>query len=157
MRNLKNNLIDIVFLSILGVLLLWIIIPWPFPQIEVKSSQEVFETKVEFSDEKKSQSNVSLTKCAYLFGVRPPVYSSSTGLSTSAKPMDTGPEKASWLRYIGLIAESDGEKKYYFKDTRSNRVIKLSLGQADQNWTLSEIADSHFILKNEEKTYIVEK
>jgi hypothetical protein len=157
MRNLKNNLVDIIFLSILGLLLLLFIIPWPFPQIEVKSSQEPFVTKVEFADEAENQSHVSLAQCAYLFGVRPPRPSGSASLSASAKPKDTEPQKVSWLKYIGLIAEPDGEKKYYFKDTRANRIIKLSLGQTVQEWTLSEISVSHFTLKNEEKTYVVEK
>jgi len=157
MRNLKNNLIDIIFLSSLGLLLLLIIIPWPFPQIEEKSSQELFVKRVEFTDRDKSGGDMSLAQCAFLFGVRPPKPSGSTRLSTPLKTVDTGPQKVSWLKYIGLIAEPDGEKKYYFKDTRASRVIKLSLGQTAQGWTLSEISASHFSLKNEGKTFLVEK
>ncbi len=156
MKNLKNNLIDIIFLSAAGLLLLFLIIPWPFPQIEVKSSSEPFVKKIDFTAKVRQTTKRSVAGCAFLFGVRPPK-SGGNAPDVKAAPQNTGPQNAEWITYIGLIATPEGEKKYYFKDTRSSRIIKVALGETAGGWTLAGMSDSGFTLKNDGKTYLVEK
>ena len=169
MKNLKNNLIDFIFLSAAGLLLLFLIIPWPFPQIEVKSSSEPFVKKIfnycisdpvikkiDFTAKVRQTTKRSVAGCAFLFGVRPPK-SGGNAPDVKAAPQNTGPQNAEWITYIGLIATPEGEKKYYFKDTRSSRIIKVALGETAGGWTLAGMSDSGFTLKNDGKTYLVEK
>jgi len=156
MKNLKNNLIDIIFLSAAGLLLLFLIIPWPFPQIEVKSSSEPFVKKIDFTAKVRQTTKRSVAGCAFLFGVRPPKRGGNAP-DVKAAPQNTGPQNAEWITYIGLIATPEGEKKYYFKDTRSSRIIKVALGETAGGWTLAGMSDSGFTLKNDGKTYLVEK
>ena len=156
MRNWKNKLIDIIFLSVLGILLLVLIIPWPFPKIEVKYSQEPFTKRIDLSEEKAYTAELSVAQCASLFGVRPP-RSKSPNMSTSTKPTDTGPQTVPWLKYIGMIATPEGIQKHYFKDTRRSRIIRLAVGETAGGWTLSAMSAQQFTLKNEGKSYIVPK
>ncbi len=157
MKSLKNNIVDIVFLSLAGILLLFFIIPWPFPRIEVKSSREPFVKKIDFTKTQEQNSEKSVAGCAFLFGVRIPKAGGNGTPALKAAPTDIGPQPASWITYIGLISTPEGEKKYYFKDTRSSRIIKLALGETAGGWTLAGISAADFTLNNEGKTYVVKR
>jgi hypothetical protein len=157
MKSLKNNIVDIVFLSVAGILLLVFIIPWPYPRIEVKSSREPFVKKIDFTTAQERNTEKSVAGCAFLFGVRIPKASGNGSQAFKTAPVDTGPQIANWLTYIGLIATPEGEKKYYFKDRRSSRIIRLALGETAGGWTLADISARNFTLNNEGKTYVVER
>ncbi len=64
---------------------------------------------------------------------------------------------APWLKYIGNIKGAEGKSYYFFKDTRSNRSISLSMGETVNGWTLLEIQEKTFVLKNNEDIYTVNK
>jgi hypothetical protein len=153
MKSLNNNLIDIISLSLIGLFVLFFLIPWPFPQIDVKYSQEPFKKQIEFSDKAEKTANRSVTQCAALFGLRIP---KSSPQKSTAMSLDKTPQNITWIKYIGLIATPAGEKKYYFKDTRNGRIIRLALGETSDGWTLAKISASNFTLKNEGKVYLVE-
>jgi hypothetical protein len=73
-------------------------------------------------------------------------------VTATKKPVD-----APWLRYIGNISGAEGKSYYFFKDTRSGRSVTLSAGETINGWSLVEIADNKFILKNNEDLYTVNK
>jgi len=58
---------------------------------------------------------------------------------------------------VGTISGAEGKSYYFFKDTRSGRSISLSPGETVNGWSLVEIGDAKFILKNNEDLYTVNK
>lgn len=59
-----------------------------------------------------------------------------------------------WLVYLGLVGFGDVDK-YYFKDTRSNRVVALALGQENTEWLLEKKTSGEFILRIDGVQYSV--
>ncbi len=74
-----------------------------------------------------------------------------------ASPAAKNTVTAPWLRYIGYISGAEGKSYYFFKDTRTSRSITLSVGETVNGWSLVEIGDKQFILKNNTDLYTVNK
>ena len=82
-----------------------------------------------------------------------PVASAPKTPSTAARKTQEVP----WLKFVGTISGAEGKSYYFFKDTRSGRSISLSPGETVNGWSLVEIGDAKFILKNNEDLYTVNK
>ncbi len=72
--------------------------------------------------------------------------------TTEKKPTD-----APWLAYLGYSSGAEGGQSYYFKDTRSGRVIKVTQGETAGDWTLVGVTEGRMILQNKGETYAVNK
>ncbi len=70
--------------------------------------------------------------------------------------VDNTPKLTSEIKYISTIIKSDVES-YYFKNTRSGRIITLTENLGDDNWSIASIEDNYFILQSGEKLYKVPK
>jgi hypothetical protein len=87
-----------------------------------------------------------------LFVGRIPAARARATVPAEEKPLD-----AAWLRYLGYYAAAEGKPCYWFKDTRTGRVIKVSKGQASGEWTLLEISGDRMLLKYNNELYTVNK
>ncbi len=68
------------------------------------------------------------------------------------KPVD-----APWLSYLGYTSAAQGKPTYYFKDTRSGRLIKVTPGESSGGWSLLEVKDNRMILQNKDEIFAVNK
>jgi hypothetical protein len=66
------------------------------------------------------------------------------------KPVD-----APWLSYLGYTSAAEGKATYYFKDTRSGRVIKVTDGESVGGWSLLGVKDNRMILQNKDDVFSV--
>ena len=83
--------------------------------------------------------------------VPPPA--SSQG-KTPPVPAPRSPE-ASWLRYLGYSSGADGASQWYIKDTRTGRIITLSIGAQSGGWSLVGVTEEQVVVKNGSDTYSV--
>lgn len=59
-----------------------------------------------------------------------------------------------WISYLGMV-EQAGLPYYYFKDSRSNRILALAQGKKEDEWVLESRDSSGFIVKVGEERYHV--
>jgi hypothetical protein len=83
-----------------------------------------------------------------------PVATTATPEPPAPPPAAPEPQRAAWLQYLGS-ADKDGNKVYYFKDTRSNRVIALREGERKSQWELAARTKDGFVLRVESSSYLV--
>jgi len=69
-------------------------------------------------------------------------------------PPPEKPSSVAWLKYLGY-AERDGAPSYYFKDSRSNRVIALRRDERNTEWQLVEKTAEGFLLREGSSLYFV--
>jgi hypothetical protein len=101
-----------------------------------------------------------LWRVAYLLGHRP-IPPSATGAPSGGAggpPPSTGesaPLVVEWLSYVGVVTTADGTQLWYFKDSRSGRVIRPQEGEGGSSWILEEQRDDGFILSRDGVRYWV--
>jgi hypothetical protein len=71
-----------------------------------------------------------------------------------ASPPKPVPANAPWITYLGLASEK-GVTRYYFKDSRSTRIIALSEAKEEGEWALESKDDSGFVLRQDGALYRV--
>lgn len=71
-------------------------------------------------------------------------------------PEETGPILTGDLKYIASAVKSN-EKLYYFKLSRSGKILSLAVNREDSAWKLLSVEDDFFLLRNGEETYKVNK
>ncbi len=87
-----------------------------------------------------------------LFVGRAPAVQAHAPAAAEKKIMD-----APWLNYLGYYSAAEGKPYYWFKDTRTGRVIKVSKGQASGEWALLEISGNRMVLRYNNELYAVNK
>jgi hypothetical protein len=71
--------------------------------------------------------------------------------------LEKKPTEAPWLAYLGFSSGAEGKPTYYFKDTRSGRVIKVTQGDTASDWTLAGITQDRMILRNKDDLFAVKR
>lgn len=66
------------------------------------------------------------------------------------------PPVVDWLNAMGFVVRDDGRKRYIFKESTTQNVFSLSLGETKRGWSLIEITDQGFLFQFDEKEYIIE-
>lgn len=66
-------------------------------------------------------------------------------------------KSTSWIKYLGHIVTSNGEKYYFFKNNADNELFRLRLESTTDGWKLLTISDEGFILEYKEEKYLVKK
>jgi hypothetical protein len=87
-----------------------------------------------------------------LFIGRVPASQGRVQVASEKKIMD-----APWLNYLGYYSKAEGKPYYWFKDTRTGRVIKVSKGEASGEWALLEISGNRMVLRYNNELYAVNK
>jgi hypothetical protein len=64
-------------------------------------------------------------------------------------------EEVSWLRYLGFATSVNGTSRWYVKDTRTGRIITLSLGTQAGGWSLVDVAQERLIIRKGTDLYAV--
>ncbi len=87
-----------------------------------------------------------------LFVGRAPASQGHAQVAPEKKPVD-----APWLSYLGYYSKAEGKPYYWFKDTRTGRVIKVSKGETSGEWALLEISGNRMVLRYNNELYAVNK
>ncbi len=103
---------------------------------------------------------VSPERLAALWGWKPPV-----GLPKEEPPPPPPPEPplpppvsdAPWLKLVGTLRVGEGQTSYYFKDTRSGRLIQAAFGIPIEGRTLVEKKDGYLILQENDAFYRIKE
>lgn len=66
-------------------------------------------------------------------------------------------KSTSWIKYLGHIVTSNGEKYYFFKNNADNELFRLTIDSTNDGWELLTITDEGFILEYKEEKYLVKK
>ncbi len=149
MKNISKWLIEIPLLLIAVVLAFLFIVPWESKKITLaseKGAKDQVETpglNIDFPKEIASAEEI-----AYLFGWRKKIIENQ---SLIEKPADT----AHWLKPMGFIVGKGDIREYMFKDSRSGKVIFVSLYGRSRGWKLLEIAAERFLFEYEGKKYSI--
>ena len=104
-------------------------------------------------------------RVAYLFGWRK---KENVKAKEQAHAQETAPEAAetkaaekpeliNWLKPVGFALDSGSVRYHFFKDERTKRVMKLSVGVPDNGWKMIEANDNEFVLEFEGKLYSVKR
>jgi hypothetical protein len=70
------------------------------------------------------------------------------------QPKPVEPKSAPWISFLGIVGGKGGTR-YYFKDSRSNRIIALAEGEREGEWLLVEKESGGFVLEVERERYRV--
>jgi hypothetical protein len=65
-------------------------------------------------------------------------------------------EVANWIKPLGYVIIAEGKKMYFFKNTKTDKVLQLTEDNIDKGWKLIKKENEHFLLESEGKKYIIE-
>jgi hypothetical protein len=65
------------------------------------------------------------------------------------------PVNADWIKYVGTITSEEGRLLYFFKNSRTGRMIRLSLSAPDRDWKMLAYEKGIFTLEENGIRYIV--
>jgi len=80
-----------------------------------------------------------------------------TAPAVGSAPRGSAPIDAAWLKYLGFASGEEGASRFYLKDSRSGKLIRVSPGSAAGGWTLVESLPDRLIVKNSGSLYSVSK
>jgi hypothetical protein len=138
----------IAVLTLLAVLL----VPWREAPLEPMKGNAGTTVSAMPAAEGRKAARAAPEAVLSLFIGRAPAAQARTTAAVEKKPMD-----APWLNYLGYYAVAEGKPYYWFKDTRTGRVIKVSKGQDSGEWVLLEISGDTMLLKCNNELYTVNK
>jgi hypothetical protein len=101
-----------------------------------------------------------LWRVAYFLGHRPEPESEVEAPPAESAEVDTAEQESEplvvdWLSFVGAITAADGAQRWYFKDSRSGRVIRPAHHEGGSHWLLEQVRDDGFILRREGVRYSV--
>jgi hypothetical protein len=65
-------------------------------------------------------------------------------------------EVANWIKPLGYVIIAERKKMYFFKNTKTDKVLQLTEDNIDKGWKLIKKENEHFLLESEGKKYIIE-
>ncbi|HEQ72069.1 MAG TPA: hypothetical protein ENN69_06230 [Spirochaetia bacterium] len=153
MAKLPASLIDVGGLSAVMILLLVILIPWPFDEPAVKKENEAEFASLSLENADPNDAAATPARIAVIFGYRAPA---ARGTEGAPRPDAPKTEIASWISYMGHVVSDTGEMKYFFKNSRTNQVLTLFLGKKNsQGWELVAIGDKMYTVNDNGTVYQV--
>ncbi len=152
MNKIVRNILLVIVLSII-VILFFIVKDRELPSID--KTENIYSNSGLNTDniEKGIQSPSKLSAHFYDEYIPPPVVAVEEPVVVE---VDNTPKLTNEIKYISTIIKSDVES-YYFKNTRSGRIITLTKNQGDDNWSIASIEENFFILQSGEQLYKVPK
>lgn len=85
----------------------------------------------------------------------PPTPTPTVTPTPTPTPVVIKPIQAEFLSYISFIVNEAGEKSYFFKDRRVNKIFDLKPGETKGTWTLEVVSSAYFILSDGKNKYEV--
>jgi hypothetical protein len=152
MEWLRKYLIDAIAVALLLALLVAAVVPWAVPEPVVRKDRTPPVGQAASAQSPVAARSADPAAIAVVFGYRapPPI--------TSRESPGPRRETASWISFIGYVLDEKGEKKYFFKDTRGNQVLTLTLGKDNgKGWKLVSVGEKSYILENKGTAYTVPK
>lgn len=150
-----KKIIEIILLLVIVFFTVILLIGWNFEEkaLEIKTDPYSVETEVD-STEIKEIHFASPREIATLFGWK----EKKKNTVQEVKPDNQDKVKStSWIKYLGHIVTSNGEKYYFFKNNADNELFRLTIDSTNDGWELLTITDEGFILEYNEEKYLVKK
>lgn len=150
-----KKIIEIILLLVIVIFAVILIGRWNFKEnsLEINTGINSVETAVDNTGIKEIHF-ASPREIATLFGWK----EKKKNTVQEEKPENQYKVKStSWIKYLGHIVTSNGEKYYFFKNNADNELFRLRLESATDGWKLLAIRDEGFILEYKEEKYLVKK
>jgi hypothetical protein len=139
-----------------------LMIPWSEKDLAMDQDEGRVEKLNTVEQEKKdTRRSVPPDVVASLFGWKKREKVQVKNQETVPKPVEANnaakPEPINWLKPVGFASDSGSVKYHFFKDERTKRVLKLSVGIPDSGWKMIEANNNEFVFEFEGKLYSVKK
>jgi hypothetical protein len=137
-----------------------LIIPWSEKDLVTEQDKgRVEKVAAVEQEEKGTRQSVTPEIVASLFGWRKREKVQVKNQEIDTKPAEANiaamPQPISWLKPVGFASDSGDVKYHFFKDERTKRVLKLSVGIPDSGWKMIEANDNEYVFEFEGKLYSV--
>jgi hypothetical protein len=148
MEQLRKYLIDGIAGIILLALLVAVLLPWPLSEpVIAKDLPSPLARNILKTTAVTVKRNDPFTIAA-VFG-----YHQAPAVITPAPPRQ---DTSYLITFLGYIAGEKGNKKYYFKDSRSNVVLMLAPGEDNgKGWKLVSVTEKSYVIQNKGTTYTI--
>jgi hypothetical protein len=152
MNSMYQRIAEIALILVIFICLIIILVPWPAREIniEIEQDKSIYNNNPDKEDDMTLQV-LPEKEISLLFGWQPYILPKEEYSLPEVVPPETAME-AGWLLYLGFYND-----KFLFKDTTSNCVLALAIGEKDRGWTLLGKNDNQFNFDYEGKKYFVIK
>ena len=148
MKKIYKIFLTLIILFLIGI---WIA-PWRSQDIPLQVINNSYEPAENNSSEIRVDNDpLPAEKIAVIFGWERKQQKKQVSIKIEEKI-----EVVDWIKPLGYVIIAEEKKMYFFKNTKTDKVIQLTEDNIDKGWKLIKKENEHFLLESEGKKYIVE-